>query len=70
MAPTKHAATKKPTSKRARTESNYFKSVEVDMKYNDCYKDKTIIMKGSCNWNHLRALSYLRCSKKELGPSC
>ena len=42
MAPTKHTATKKPSSKRARTDS--FKSAEADMKYNDCYKDKTIIM--------------------------
>ena len=44
MAPTKNAATKKPTSKRARTNSDHFKSVEADMKYNDCDKDKTIIM--------------------------
>ena len=44
MAPTKHAATKKPSSKRARTDSDHFKSAEADMKYNDCYKDKTIIM--------------------------
>ena len=44
MAPTKHAATKKPTSKHARTDSDHFKSAEADIKYNDCYKDKTIIM--------------------------
>ena len=44
VAPTKHATTKKPSSKRARTNSNHFKSAEADMKYNDCYKDKTIIM--------------------------
>ena len=44
MAPTKHAATKKPSSKRAHTDSNHFKSTETDMKYNDYYKDKTIIM--------------------------
>ena len=44
MAPTKHAATKKPSSKRACTDSDHFKFVEADMKYNDCYKDKTIIM--------------------------
>ena len=43
MAPTKHAATKK-SSKRARIDSDNFKSAEVDIKYNDCYKDKTIIM--------------------------
>ena len=44
MAPTKHAATKKPSSKRARTNSDNFRSAEADTKYNDCYKDKIIIM--------------------------
>ena len=44
MAPTKHATTKKSSSKRACTDSNNFRSAEADMKYNDCYKDKTIIM--------------------------
>ena len=44
MTPTKHAATKKPSSKRAHTDSDHFKSAESNMKYNDCYKDKTIIM--------------------------
>ena len=44
MAPTKHAATKKPSSKRARTDSDNFRSAKGDMKYNACYKDKTIIM--------------------------
>ena len=44
MAPTKHAATKKSLSKRARIDSNNFKSAKADMKCNDCYKDKTIIM--------------------------
>lgn len=44
MSPTKYAAKKKSTSKRARTDSDHFKSIEADMKYNDCYKDKTIIM--------------------------
>lgn len=44
IAYTKHAATKKPTSKRARTDSDYFKSAETDMKYNDCYNKATIIM--------------------------
>ena len=44
MAPTKHSATKKPSSKCARTDSDNFRSTEVDMKYNDCYKGKTIIM--------------------------
>ena len=44
MAPTKHAATKKPSSKHACTDSNHFKSADADMKYNDCYKGVTIIM--------------------------
>ena len=44
MAPTKHAATKKPSSKRARTDSDHFKSANADMKYNDCYKGTTIII--------------------------
>ena len=44
MAPTKHAATKKPTSKCARTDFDHFKFAEANLKYNDCYKDKTIIM--------------------------
>ena len=44
MTPTKHAATKKPSSKRARTDSNHFMSPNADMKYNDCYKEATIIM--------------------------
>ena len=41
---TKHSASKKPTSKGARTDSNNFKSAEADMKYNDFYKRATIIM--------------------------
>ena len=44
MAPTKHAATKRPTSKCARTDSNKFKSAKADMKYNYCYNKATIIM--------------------------
>ena len=44
MARTKHAATKKPSSKRARTDSDHFKSADADIKYNDCYKETTIIM--------------------------
>ena len=39
MAPTKHAATKKPTSKHVRIDFDNFKSAKADMKYNDCYKD-------------------------------
>ena len=46
MAPTKHAATKKSTSKRARTDSDHFKSAKADMKYNDYYNKATIIMEG------------------------
>ena len=44
MSPTKHSTSKKPTSKRARTDSENFKSMEADLKYNDCYKRATIIM--------------------------
>ena len=44
MAPTKHAATKKPSSKRAHINSDHFKSADADMKYNDCYKGATLIM--------------------------
>ena len=44
MAPTKHAATKRPTSKHARTDSDNFKSAEANMKYNDFYNKATIIM--------------------------
>ena len=44
MSPTKHSAPKRPTSKCARTDSDNFKFVEVDLKYNDCYKRATIIM--------------------------
>ena len=46
MAPTKHATPKRSSSKRARTDSNNFKSAEADMKYNDCYKRATIIMES------------------------
>ena len=44
MAPTKHAATKKSSSKRARTNSDCFKSTKADMKYNGCYNKATIVM--------------------------
>ena len=44
MAPTKHATTKptaskKQSSKRARTNSDNFRSTEAGLKYTDCYKD-------------------------------
>ena len=45
MAPAKHAATKKPSSKCTRTDFDHFKSTDADMKYNDYYKGATIIMK-------------------------
>ena len=44
MSPTKHSTPKRPISKRARTDSDNFKSVEADLKYNNCYKRATIIM--------------------------
>ena len=53
MAPTKHVATKKPSSKCAHTNFDHFKSTDVDMKYNDCYKEATIIMERAV---HLKSL--------------
>ena len=44
MSPTKHSASKKPSSKRAHTDSNNFKSMEADLNYNYYYKKATIIM--------------------------
>ena len=44
MSPTKHLASKKPTSKRAGTDSDNFRSMEANLKYNDYYKRATIIM--------------------------
>ena len=44
MSSTKHSAHKRPTSKRARIDSDNFKSVEAVMAYNDYYKRATIIM--------------------------
>ena len=44
MSSTKHSAPKRPTSKRARIDSDNFKSVEAVMAYNDRYKRATIIM--------------------------
>ena len=43
MSPTKHSASKK-SSKHPRIDSDNFKSIEVDMDYNDCYKRTIIIM--------------------------
>ena len=70
MAPTKHAATKKPSSKRARTDSDHFKSTKVDIKYNDCYKDKTIIMERVMQLECLEGTFIPKVFKKELGLSC
>ena len=44
MSPTKHAAPKRSSSKHAHIDSDNFRSIEADIKYNDCYKDKMIIM--------------------------
>ena len=43
MSPSKHFASRK-SSKRPRTDSDNFKSIEADMAYNNCYKWATIIM--------------------------
>ena len=64
MAPTRHAATKKPSSKRARTDSNNFRSTEADMKYNDCYKDKTIIMERVVQLDSLKGTFILEVFKE------
>ena len=69
MAPTKHATTKKPSSKHAHTDSDHFKSIGADMKYNDCYKGVTIIMERVVHLESLEGLSSLRCSKKGHGPN-
>ena len=62
MAPTKHAATKKPSSKRARTNSNHFKSA---MKFNDCYKGATIIMERVANLESLEGTFILEVFKEK-----
>ena len=67
---TKHSASKKPTSNGARTDSNNFKSVEVDMKYNDCYKRATIIMERVVKLETLEETFIPEVFKKGLGPSC
>ena len=53
MAPTKHAATKKPSSKREHTDFDHFKSANANMKYNDCYMGATIIMERVVNLESL-----------------
>ena len=64
MAPTKHAATKKPSSKRTRTDSDHFKSADADMKYNDCYKGATIIMERVANLDSLEGTFILKVFKE------
>ena len=44
ISPTKHSASKKPSSKHARIDFDNFKFMKADLKYNDCYKRATIIM--------------------------
>ena len=61
MDPTKHAVTKKPSSKR--TDSNHFKSADADMKFNDCYKGATIIMERVANLESLEGTFILEVFK-------
>ena len=62
MDPTKHAATKKPSSKR--TDSNHFKSADADMKFNDCYKGATIIMERVVNLEYFKGTFILEVFKE------
>ena len=64
MAPTKHAATKKPSSKCALIDSDHFKSVDADMKYNDCYKEATIIMERVVHLESLEGTFILEVLKE------
>ena len=54
MSPTKHSAPKRPISKCAHTDSDNFTSVEVDLKYNNCYKRATIIMERVVKFDTLK----------------
>ena len=62
MDPTKHAVTKKPSSKR--TNSNHFKSADADMKFNDCYKGATIIMERVVNLEYFKGTFILEVFKE------
>ena len=62
MDPTKHAVTKKPSSKR--TDSNHFKSADADMKFNDCYKGATIIMERVVNLEYFKGTFILEVFKE------
>ena len=64
MAPTKHATTKKPSSKRTCTDSDHFKSADADMKYNDCYKEATIIMERVVHLESLEGTFILEVFKE------
>ena len=64
MTPTKHVATKKPSSKHARTDSTHFKSADADMKFNDCYKGATIIMERVVNLESLEGTFILEVFKE------
>ena len=44
MSPTKHSGLKRPTSKRACTDFDNFRSIEADLEYNNCFKRATIII--------------------------
>ena len=65
ISPTKHSATKK-SSKRARTNSDNFKSIEADLKYNDCYKKATIIMERVVKLDTLKNTCILEVFKKRM----
>lgn len=74
MPPTKHATKKKSSSKRARTSSKHFKLAEADIKFNDCYKHRTIIMERVVQMESLEGtfipdISKERTQTKLLTPS-
>ena len=73
MSPTKHSASKK-SSKRPRTDLENFRTIEVDMAYNDCYKRETIIIERVVRMETLENTSILEVFKertwtKLLNPS-
>ena len=73
MSPNKHSASKKPTSKCARTDFDNFKSMEANLKHNDCYKRATIIMErvvklDTLEDTHILAVFRERTWSKLLNP--
>ena len=68
MSPTKHSAPKRPSSKHARTDSENFKFVEADLKYNDCYKRAMIIMERALKDTCILAVFRERTWTKLLNP--